>query len=136
MIVFGIQLAGITNHGFKRVCQNLHTLQVGMQPVFHQVFEVGSVGHDTGVFDIDHSHAKVICHLSDILIEISGLILAYSERKQGHHIDLRVGISLLHLVEGDCIGLHGVCRLSVSKCAVFILGDQCIKVYIFKSSKH
>ena len=37
------ETALLANHRFNRVCENLHTLEIGMQPVFHQVFEVGFI---------------------------------------------------------------------------------------------
>ena len=134
-MIFCKESAMIANRRFKRVCKNLHTLDIGMQPVFHQVFKVLFICLDTGVFNINHCQAKVRCHLSDILIKLSRLMNTCSEGEQSHYIDLRVGISLLHLMEGDSIGLHGVCRRCVSK-PVSIIFDQCSKVYSFKASQH
>ena len=125
----------VANRRFKRVCKNLHTLDIGMQPVLHQIFEVCFICLDAGIFNINHMQFKVSCHLLEILIKCSRLMNARSKGKQRHYIDLRVGISLLHLMEGDGICLHGVFRLCISKCAVCILGDQCIKVYIFKGTQ-
>ena len=130
------ELAVIANCRFKCVCKNLHTLDIGMEPVFHQIFEVCFIRFDTGVFNINHMQVKVICHLNEIVIEISRLMNTRSERKQGHHVDLGVRISLLHLMEGDSICLHSVCRPCISKCTVSVIGDQCIKFYISKASQH
>ena len=135
-IIICVQRTGFANRSFKSICENFHALDIGMQPVFHQIFEVLFICFDTGVFDVNHVQIKVICHLNEIIIKISRLMNACSERKQGHHIDLRVLVSLLHLMEGDRIGLHGVFGFCISKCAVCILGDQCIKVYIFIASQH
>ena len=128
--------AVVANCRFKRVCKNLHTLDIGMQPVFHQILVVCFICFDTGVFNISHMQSKVSCHLPQICIKLSGLMDARSKGKHSHHIDLRVGISLLHLMEGDGISLHGIYRLCISKGAVSIIGDQCSKVYIFIASQH
>ena len=130
------ELAVIANRSFKCVCENLHTLDIGMEPVFHQIFEVCFIRLDTGIFDVNDIQSKVICHSYEIRIELSRLMDTRSEGEQGHHVDLGVRISLLHLMEGDSICLHSVCRLTISERAVSVIGDQCIKVYSIKASQH
>ena len=131
-----IEFAIVTNCRLKRICKNLHTLDIGVEPVFHKVFEVIFIRFNTGVFDINDVQAKVACHLSEILIELSRLVNTRSEGKQCHYKDLRVGISLLHLMEGDSICLHGVFRLFISISAVIVFGNQRIKIYSLIASKH
>ena len=136
VVIRCIERTIIADRRFKCVCKDLHTLEIGMQPVFHQILEVRLICHDTGVFNINQCRVKTSRHLSDIRIKFSGLMDTRSEGKQRHHIDLGVGISLLHLMEGDRIGLHGVLGLCVSKRAVTVIADQCSKVYSFIASQH
>ena len=48
-----VQRTVVTNRRFKCIRKNFHTLDIGMEPVFHQVFKALFIRLDTDVFDIN-----------------------------------------------------------------------------------
>ena len=129
------EAAMLANLCYESVGEHFHTLEIGMQPVFHQILKALGIRLKTTLFEINKSRLKVGSHLTNIFVKCRGLLLIGLKGQDVHHIQLRIRISLLHLMEGNRISLHRGRRILISEASVAIRHYQLAKINSFISTK-